>query len=460
MLTIALCDEIFGRFCKKAAYAVANFFYFSNPTKYRIKSLQTVSSSRFFRFVSADFLSPDIEDLLAAQGFSANSVPFCSFARELVKSPFALGRSLAAFFGYLYIQDPSSMLPPLALNPPRGAAVLDLCASPGGKTGILSQLVGSSGLVVANEPNPSRRATMQANFLRQNLTNVAICGYAGEKIPLAEENWQYILLDAPCSGWGTEKKNPQVKKVWTAEKATQLVLLQRRLLEKAARLLAPGGRLVYSTCTTNPRENEEQIFWAVKKLGLEAERLFPFSGFAFEKKSLVDGFLLVDGERCRAQGFFIACLHKPGGKISSEENKLKENSLPGSFVDWRELMPNLPDEYENTEGLVVRDNVYLVGKKALSLLGDLHWQGLRVGKMKKGIFSPLPRARCLIGDMSPKNRLVFENVEEIERILSGASFLCGKNGENQFGFLPFFWKNLPLGWLRVKGERCIWSGRD
>lgn len=422
--------------------------------------MQTLSSSRFFRFVSADFLLSDIEDLLAAQGFFVSSVPFCPFAREVVKSPFALGRSLAAFFGYLYIQDPSSMLPPLALNPPRGAAVLDLCASPGGKTGILSRLVGSSGLVVANEPNPSRRVTMQANFLRQNLTNVAICGYAGEKIPSAEGNWRYILLDAPCSGWGTEKKNPQVKKLWTSEKATQLVLLQRRLLEKAARLLVPGGRLVYSTCTTNPQENEEQIFWAVKKLGLEVEKLFPFSGFVFEEKLLTDGLLLVDGERCRAQGFFVSCLRKPGRKIGGEENELLENSLPGSLVDLQELMPNLLDECENAKGLIIRDNVYLVGKKALSLLNDLHWQGLRIGKMKKGVFSPLPRARCLIGDMSPKNRLVFENIEEIERILSGASFLCGKNGENSLGFLPFFWKNLPLGWLRVKGERCIWNGRD
>ena len=416
--------------------------------------MQTIHNpdSRFFRVSPAPFFSDAVDDLLISQGVTSAAVTFWPFARRLVHSPFALGRSLAAFFGYLYIQDPSSMLPPLALNPPQGAVVLDMCASPGGKTGIASQLVGPSGLVVANEPNHSRRATLQANILRQNLTNVVVSGYPAENIPLEGENWPFILLDAPCSGWGTEKKHPLVKKLWTPEKVTPLVHLQRQLLQKAGELLAPGGRLVYSTCTTNLLENEEQVALAVSHCGLEVESLSPFSGFVFDERALADGLLLVDSECCQAQGFFIACLRKPGLLAPARE---KTCDLPGKLVELGGLLSCLPPGLEAGKGFVVNENVFFASDKALSLLGSLRWQGYLLGRCKKDVFSPQARARCLISGTPGQEALVFEQPHVLENILAGSSLSCTASSAH----LPFYWKNLPLGWLRVKGRRCIWTGR-
>lgn len=108
-------------------------------------------SLRGFRLVGSAQEAAGIEGLLAAQGFACEPEPFWTQARRLTAEPVALGGALAARFGRIYIQDRSSMLPPLLLEPPPGAAVLDMCASPGSKTGLLSHLVGPAGFVLAVE---------------------------------------------------------------------------------------------------------------------------------------------------------------------------------------------------------------------------------------------------------------------------------------------------------------------
>lgn len=130
-------------------------------------------------------------------------------ARRLLAEPFPLGGSLAATWGFLYIQDRSSMLPPLALAPERGACVLDCCASPGSKTGFLAQLVGPEGLVLGNEPAKPRLATLRRNLAALNLFQTVTCSWPGERLPMSDASWDRILLDPPCSGWGTTDKHPQ-----------------------------------------------------------------------------------------------------------------------------------------------------------------------------------------------------------------------------------------------------------
>ena len=162
-------------------------------------------TSRSFRLVCRCGHSSLVEDFLREQGFVFEAEDFSPLARRLLEEPFPLGASLASVFGYIYIQDRSSMLPPLALNPPPGAAVLDMCASPGSKTSLLAQLVGENGFVLANEPNPRRLATLRQNLSRLNLLQTGTCSFPGERIPIPSASWEYILLDPPCSGWGTEK---------------------------------------------------------------------------------------------------------------------------------------------------------------------------------------------------------------------------------------------------------------
>jgi 16S rRNA (cytosine1407-C5)-methyltransferase len=265
-----------------------------------------------------------VEDLLRAQGFVFDADPFYAPARRLLRAPLPLGAGLAAFFGCIYIQDRSSMLPPLALEPAAGENILDLCASPGGKTSMLVRM-GDGCFVLGNEPAPKRLTVLRANLHAQNLFNCATVSCPGEEFPLPGvffAGWDAVLLDPPCSGWGTVEKNSKVQKLWRGDKIKALTSLQRRLLARAARLLKPGGRLVYSTCTGNTAENEEQIRYACEDLGMEFLPLsFVPSFFALEEAHLpqYSGVWRIrtgSGGFCAGdfggQGFFVALLRKPG----------------------------------------------------------------------------------------------------------------------------------------------------
>ena len=279
---------------------------------------------------------------MRAQGYEFEPEPFSPLCRRLLVEPRPLGSSLAAFFGYIYIQDRSSMLPPVALAPTMGASVLDMCASPGSKTGFLAQLVGRTGFVLGNEPSPTRLGTLRANLHQCNLIQAATCSYSGDALPLHPNSWNAILLDPPCSGWGTAEKHPQVLKLWQGDKLDTLTSLQQRLLRHAARLLAPGGRLVYSTCTTNVAENEDQVRFAEEELGLVREHLAPIPGFVWEELPGGEGTLRVDGARSQAQGFYVARLRRPGNMPHGGAGSASDNGAgcaPGSSSDRAQGSP-------------------------------------------------------------------------------------------------------------------------
>ena len=413
------------------------------------------NTTRSFRLVCSTDQIKDVEALLQAEGFRFEPEPFFSLARTLTAEPMPLGRSIAARFGYIYIQDKSSMLPPLALAPKPGERVLDLCASPGSKTGILSQLVGPTGLVLANEPSPDRLATLRVNMRHLGCYNVATCKYEGQSLPLRHDSWPLILLDAPCSGWGTVDKNPKAAQMWAGEKTAPLESLQRELLAKAADLLAPGGRLLYSTCTTNVRENEEQVRFAMEHLGLVPEPLSGFAGFSFDES--LPGCLLVNGEDSMAQGFFLAALGKPGTEAAS--HGLPRAALPGERVSREEFSARtgldtrwLPEHcFLNVGG-----RVYLILEQAATELpGDLRWQGFAVGKSARDSILADATLRMFVPPTPEDTSLVLEKVQTIRELLSGQSLSWTGTVKR----LPFYFRGLPLGFLTVKGNRCLWSDR-
>ena len=254
--------------------------------------------------------------LLAAQGFEFLQDPLFPKAKRLQNAPFALGSSAAARFGFLYIQDRASMLPPLALDPEPGACVLDMCAAPGGKTSLAADFAGPGGFVLGCEPNSSRLATLRRNLSLLNLPQCATMGIAAEALPLPAGGpgfgFSHILLDPPCSGWGTVEKNPQVLRLWKGDKVKPLITLQRKLLREAFRLAPPGGRVVYSTCTTNVEENEHQVRFAVEELGFALQPLQPPAGFVLGDPLLPEyAGVWRTAPGPDGQGFFVALLRKP-----------------------------------------------------------------------------------------------------------------------------------------------------
>ena len=427
------------------------------------------TARRSFRFACSPEEIPIAEHLLRLQGFRFECDPFFAPARRLLEEPFPLGSSLAGFFGLIYIQDRASMLPPVALDPPKSASVLDMCSSPGSKTSQLAWLVGPRGMVLGNEPSPVRLANLRRNLHVMGLTQTVTCCQSGEKMPLPDASWDYIQLDPPCSGWGTVEKNPRVMELWQGDPLNTLITLQRRLLRMACRLLAPGGCVVYSTCTTNTAENEEQVRYAEAELGLVREPLTPFPGFVWEERPGGEGTLRVDGQKSAAQGFYLARLRKPAdapaaedmppdspapalGKGRQRQHRASAHVLPGEALAGPCCDPSLLPPGRT---VLFGDQVRFIPEDAPRLLPeDIIWQGGLLGKFSGGRLISAPRLRVLLPRQPQEGTaLVLDDVQDVTALLCGQSRQTGLSGREA----ALWWRDLPLGRIALKQGRAVAS---
>ncbi len=216
--------------------------------------------------------------------------------------------------GRVYLQSLSSMIPPLALEPRPGERVLDMAAAPGSKTTQMAAMMENQGLILANDADPIRAQRLEYNARLQGCRNVEVRVGRGERIDMPDR-FDRILVDAPCSGEGRFVVfQPSTTRSWSAKLVRECARLQRRLLAAGCRALAPGGVLVYSTCTLNLEENERTVQWALESLPLEIERMpvsIPGSltGFTrgFHPSLRLALRLLPDEDR---EGFFICRMRK------------------------------------------------------------------------------------------------------------------------------------------------------
>ena len=168
-----------------------------------------------------------------------------------------VGNLVEHALGYFYLQEATSMIPPVVLDPQPGETILDMCASPGSKTTQIGQYMKNTGLLIANDITYQRMQALGINVQRIGLTNTIISMRDGWRI----KGFQFdrVLCDAPCSGTGTIRKSFKTLRMWNPNMVKKLSGIQKQLLKTAFANLKVGGTLVYSTCTMEPHENEAVV---------------------------------------------------------------------------------------------------------------------------------------------------------------------------------------------------------
>ncbi len=211
----------------------------------------------------------DCLNRLKRKGFRFSKVPWADYVYFVEKEPTSLSATTEYLMGYFFIQDATSTLPAIELNPHSDEIVLDMAASPGGKTTHISQLMRNHGVIVAAEVNKERIKTLLYNLERMGVENVISIRTDATKIKELNLKFDKILLDAPCTADGTIGKNKRLKKELSQKLYDKYSKKQKELIRAAKEVLKPGGILVYSTCSTAPEENEIIVEYAVEKLGFK-----------------------------------------------------------------------------------------------------------------------------------------------------------------------------------------------
>ena len=227
-------------------------------------------------FVRVNTLRARREDLICAlqsEGVVCGPCTFSPEGIEVMYAPIPIAETDALRKGLLYIQDEASQLISRILAPEPGGQVLDLCAAPGGKATHIAQLMEDRGLIVAVDINPRKLRSLERTTKRMGVTSVRAMAADGTGgLPFGPEPvFDAILVDAPCSGIGTLRRNPERKWRLRPEDIVGLAGLQQRLLLCAARWLKPAGVLVYSTCTLFREENDLVVEAFLAKGGFDLE---------------------------------------------------------------------------------------------------------------------------------------------------------------------------------------------
>lgn len=259
--------------------------------------------------------------------------------------------------GAYYIQEPSAMMPARALAPKAGEIVLDLCAAPGGKSTQLAQLMGS-GLLVCNEPVPGRAQILSRNIERMGIANALVISESPQRLEaLWPSLFDAVLVDAPCSGEGMFRRHPQTVEQWNEQSPQGCAQRQRAILVSAIRLLKPGGRLCYSTCTHSSEEDEQNV----RDLLDDYPSLTPLpftvpleNGRAYQAE---DGMAHLWPHQVQGEGHFVALMQKD---ISQDDRAAAlmpacdalgkpDQSLAAAYVDFCKAKGALPPFTPNAQ---------------------------------------------------------------------------------------------------------------
>lgn len=284
--------------------------------------------------------------------------------------------------GVYYLQEASAMAPVVLLDPQPGERVCDLCAAPGGKTTQIAGRMGGEGFLLCNEINPKRAKILSRNIERMGVANALVTNeHPGTLAARFPGFFHRVLVDAPCSGEGMFRKEEAAVTDWSPETVEMCARRQREILRSAARLVAPGGRLVYSTCTFAPEEDEG----AVASFLEEHPEFTPESVEAPWFTPGRPGNYRMWPHKLLGEGHFAAVLRKEGGE-EGEISPMKGETLP---KPWKEFARSMGITLPDGKCVPFGSSLYWAPAE-LPELGGLKVlrPGLELGTVKKDRFEP------------------------------------------------------------------------
>ncbi len=363
--------------------------------------------------------------------------------------------------GVYYIQEPSAMAVVTLADPQPGEVVLDLCAAPGGKTSQIGGRLNGQGLLVSNEIHPARARILSQNVERMGIANAVVTNESPERLRQHfPEFFDKIIVDAPCSGEGMFRKEEQAGTEWSEDNIRLCAERQQQILDCAAIMLKPGGRLVYSTCTFAPEEDEEGVAgfisrhpdFSIEKVscpaGLSAGRP-EWSKISCD--GLADTFRIWP-HQARGEGHYMAVLRKGGQEKASGccRKEVFWKDKEGLKLCRAFIQDNLKAELDMEHLILFGDQVYQLPVQMNRISGlKVLRPGLHIGTLKKNRLEPSHSlALALKPDQVVRSRNLDSDQPDIINYLAGSTL---PSAGQQKGWVLVCVDGYSIGWAKAAG---------
>jgi tRNA and rRNA cytosine-C5-methylases len=357
--------------------------------------------------------------------------------------------------GVYYVQEASSMFLAQAVEQffPNAHTVLDLCAAPGGKSTLLSQALPSESLLVSNEIIRSRAYILAENIVKWGNPNCVVTNNEPKDFDKLPGFFDALVVDAPCSGEGMFRKDPGAIQEWSEYNVKLCAERQREILSSVWESLKEDGILVYSTCTYNREENEDNVQWICNELGAELLRV---DISAYPKITESDFGYRFYPHKTKGEGFFISVLKKT--TVVSRTLKNKKDDKKGIKFVINENIKSVSLLDAEKWGVLQEGNLFKAYNKLLlsefQLLNSTlkcMYSGILLGELKGKDFIPAAEiAFSKVLDRSMVETVDVDYETAIQYLRKDAIYLEDYNR----GYLLITYKGLALGWVKNMGNRC------
>ncbi len=427
-----------------------------------IAQMQTIlgkESEAFFDALQLDSpISVRLNPAKAAAIPSQDMVGWSNYGYYLSERPiFTLDPLFHA--GTYYVQEAASMFVEQAINQlletKEGLNVLDLCAAPGGKSTHLLSLLPTSSMLVSNEIIRSRANILHENVCKWGYPNAIVTNNAPKDFARLKGFFDVILVDAPCSGEGLFRKDPDAVNEWSENNVALCAERQRKILAEVWPALKNGGLLIYSTCTYNKKENEENAAWLSKEFSAKSQRVAMKEewGIAEVEENGIFGYHFYP-HRTRSEGFFLSAFRKEGaveGKPTKGSNQ-QSKKMPKEFEYLKQLVKDENAYDFSMFGSKIKAipinklNDYRLVEQSLYILNS----GIELGEIKGKDFIPSPSLAL----STQLNNSIFHTVYvDLNTILSYLRRDTISIDSTEKGFVLICYNNTPLGWVKNLGNR-------